>query len=90
MKITGYRGPYKHGFPTRFTMDDGTTWREATRQELFNAPPDLMVKFSLAEDSTPKPAGEYTSLRFPGNYPFLAGLAALRPVYIEDKQEITP
>lgn len=85
MKLTGYQGPYnKTGFPTRFVMDDGTVWREATRQELADAAPDLPVMLSLGRE--PVPAGKFADLRFPGGYPFLPGFAALRPVYVQDKE----
>lgn len=81
MKITGYRGPYKDGFPTRFVMDDGTVWREASRAELAVVPDDTLVWLGRS-GSDPRPAGEFSDLRFPGNYPFLAGMAALSAVFV--------
>lgn len=59
---------------------DGRKWREATPRELAELPPEALVCF---RNGDPKPAGEYADLRLPGNYPFLAGIAALLPVYVE-------
>ncbi len=86
MNITGYQGPYEHGMPTRFIAEDGTIWREATPKELADAPPDLLVCIGLTGE--PHPAGYYADLRFPGNYAFLPGVAALRPVFVLDNPGI--
>lgn len=67
--------------------ETGRKWREATPKELAELAPDALVLMTRGLEGTAKPAGEYASLRFPGNYPYLPGLAALgMPVYIEKEK----
>lgn len=84
MRFTGYKGPYKDGFPTRRVADDDTVWREATPGELADPAPDLLIFWGKGE---PEYASKYTGLCLPGDYPVLAGLAALMPVYVMDSEQ---
>lgn len=86
MKFVGYKGPWdeRTGFPTRHVADDGSVWREATPKELAEAPPDLVIFFGRGETKT---VGDYADYRFPGDYPFLPGYAALVPVYVKDEED---
>jgi hypothetical protein len=59
--------------------EDGRAWREASPAELNVLAPDALVWFGRGESHQ---AGEYADYRFPGNYPFLSGLACLHPVYV--------
>jgi hypothetical protein len=76
VKFAGYDGSHK------MVADDGSVWREATQQELFDPDPELVVWFGKT-DTEPATAKEYAHLRLPGNYPFLAGWAALAVVYVK-------
>lgn len=84
MRFTGYKGPYKDGFPTRRIADDGTVWREATPGELADPAPDLLIFWGRGE---PEYASKYRDFYLPGDYPLLAGLAALMPVYVMDGEQ---
>lgn len=86
MRFTGYKGPYRDGMPVRRIADDGTVWREATPKELSEASSDLLVYFGKP-DTDPVHASTYDQYRLPGNYPFLVGIAALLPVYVQDTED---
>jgi hypothetical protein len=84
MEFTGYRGPYTDGFPTQRVAGDGTVWREAGRNELAQAPADLLVYFGKT-GAEPRPVGEYAGYAV-GGAPFLPSMAALMPVYVRADQ----
>lgn len=66
----------------RYT-EDGKHWREAMPQELYDLTkkdPEHLVFFGRGE---PQPASAFEDTCLPGGYPYLAGIAALLPVYVE-------
>jgi hypothetical protein len=86
MEFTGYKGPYKDGFPTRRVANDGTVWREATPRELSEASADLLVYFGKP-GTDPVHVSTYDQYKLPGGCPFLVGIAQLLPVYVQDTSE---
>lgn len=86
MKFTGYRGPYEDGFPTGRIADDGSVWHEAAPKEIAQLPDDALVWFGK-EGTEPRVKAHYAGYVLAGGYPYLAGIAALLPVYVRDDEQ---